>query len=782
LKAKTKRNLIERGSFALGAIGKDLISNFVGMFYLFFLTAAIGLSPLILGFAFFFAKIWDGINDPIVGALVDNTRTRFGKYRPWLVFGSLVNGIIMILMFLDVGNEMVAKYVYYIAMYILWDMTFTMMDIPYWAMIPSLANSDKERNEISTIARIFTGVGTLIVVTFTPFFLESFFSNDSKEGYLISSAIFTSLYVVMMCIMAIFIRERYHVPSEKIKAKEIFPTLIKNDQLRSVLIFGILNFTAMVITSVIAPYLFTYVMGDFTLISLFSVILGAGYGGSMLLFPLLSKKIGRKKIFVFSSILSIVGYLLLFLSSSFIPESRVSLSIAALLTFSGFGLIAVNVTAMLADVVDYGELVIGNRTESLVYAMQSFTYKFASALAAMITGVGLRIAGLTERDPETDIDFVLSAEGGTVIRVVMFLVPVLFLLSGLFVYLKTYRLNGKYKEEILSKLNEKRRESMSDLSIQDKQFENTDLESSADNREFPDLRPLSIKILDFLDKINTKKRTPFLSPEVCFEYDIRYGDKILETGDVFYPKNQIPKGVILNIHGGGFLSGDKKGLREFCSRLSAFGYFVFSINYTLAPHKTHPEPIKATLLALDYLHENQNKYNIDMSNLYLTGDSAGAYIALYTAVSFYTPHIFEKYNLSSVVNGKGLKGIMLYCGIYDFESASKSLLNIIFRDIIRGYTGLSRKEYLHSEDKKFYSPINYISTSLPKVFIASSKSDPLRKQGTALIEELKKAGVDYSFFLAKKISSGHDFHLNTMSQDSLACLEKTREYLEEVIN
>lgn len=797
MKPETKRNLIDKGSFAIGAIGKDLISNYVGMFYLFFLTAAVGLSPLILGFAFFFTKIWDGINDPIVGTLVDNTRSRFGKYRPWLLFGTLINGIIMILMFLDVGNSVLSKYVFYISMYVLWDMTFTMMDIPYWAMIPSLAENDKDRNNISTIARIFTGIGTLIVVTFTPFFLERVYSNDSKEGYLVASAIFTSAYVVMMCIMALFIREKYTVVSEKLKAKEVLPTLAKNDQLRSVLVFGILNFTAMVITSVIAPYLFTYVLGDFTLISLFSIILGAGYGGSMLLFPLLSKKFGRKNVFFFSSIISIVGYVLLFLVSTFIPESRVLLSVSAFITFSGFGLIAVNVTAMLADVVDYGEVKIGKRTESLVYSIQSFTYKFASALAAMITGIGLRIAGLTQRDPETDLDVVLTVEGGVVIRVVMFLVPILFLAVGLFVYLKTYKLNGKYKEEILNKLKEIRAISATNntenmipihynmIPITHKPGENErDIETIAhkDNiaEKLPDLRPMSIKILDFLDKKINTKRSYIVPNEVRTQYDIKYGNNTQEIADSFTPIDKDIKGIILNIHGGGFLSGDKNGLREFCGSLSALGYFVFSINYTLAPHKTHPEPIRAALLALDYLYDNRKQYNIDLSNIFITGDSAGAYMALYTTIAINSSEILSKYDLFSKITPEKIKGLILYCGIYDFEKAWKTFPTLVFRDMIKGYLGLNKKDFINSVEKRFFSPIKLISTSLPRVFLAHAKSDPLNSQSISLLEVLKENNVFVTEFLATERTSGHDFQLNLLSKEAKACLYATKLFLEEM--
>lgn len=447
------KNFQMKSTYAVGAIGKDLISNFVGMFYLFYLTNAIGLSPMILGIAFFFAKIWDGVNDPMMGAIVDNTRTKFGKFRPWILIGSVINGLVVILMFANIESAMAFKYVFYIFMYVIWSMTYTIMDIPYWAMIPSLANDEKERNTIATIARVFTGIGTLIVAVGTPKFLTTFYSDDSPEGYLAIAIIFATFFVIMMTVTAIFTKEKYNVSGEKVKFKDIFKTISKNDQLRGVLFTATLIFTAMVITSVISPFYFTYVLGNLNLVGLFTMVLGAGYGGSMLLFPILAKKFGRRNIFIYSCIFSMIGYVMLFIASTLASENQILLAIVSLITFSGFGLIAVSITAMLADVVDYGEVLLGNRTDSLVFAMQSFMYKFAAAFATLVTGFGLQVAGLTGKDPETDAAVTLSANGNTVIRIIMFLVPILFLFIGLMFYLKCYKLNGDFKEDIMKRLN-----------------------------------------------------------------------------------------------------------------------------------------------------------------------------------------------------------------------------------------------------------------------------------------------------------------------------------------
>ena len=143
----------EKYCFGIGAIGKDAIVNLVGSFLMLYLTDTLYLAPAFVGILFLVARIWDAINDPIMGMIVDNTRTKYGKFRIWLVVGTLLNSVVFVLLFSSLGLEGTALYVYVAVMYILYGMTYTVMDVPYWSWLPNLTNDPHEREKVSVIPR-----------------------------------------------------------------------------------------------------------------------------------------------------------------------------------------------------------------------------------------------------------------------------------------------------------------------------------------------------------------------------------------------------------------------------------------------------------------------------------------------------------------------------------------------------------------------------------------------------------------------------------------------------
>ena len=150
--------------YGVGAIGLDLS---YGMFYSFlakYLTDVLGMKSSFLLVLTPIARIWDGINDPMMGTIVDNTHTKMGKYRPWILTGATLNAIVLVFLFTNPFHlSGVAIAIYVAVTYILWGMTNTLADIPYWSMVPSFTSDPKERNLISTVARAFSGLGQGIV-------------------------------------------------------------------------------------------------------------------------------------------------------------------------------------------------------------------------------------------------------------------------------------------------------------------------------------------------------------------------------------------------------------------------------------------------------------------------------------------------------------------------------------------------------------------------------------------------------------------------------------------
>ena len=157
----------EKVSYGLGAVGKDMVYMFSASYVLYYYQDILGVSAIAMGIILMAARVFDAFNDPIMGVVVAKTRTKWGKFRPWLFIGTLTNAVILYLMFaappkLD-GNGLVA---YAAVTYILWGVTYTMMDIPYWSMIPAFTEGGK-REGLSTLARSCAGVGSAIVTIIT---------------------------------------------------------------------------------------------------------------------------------------------------------------------------------------------------------------------------------------------------------------------------------------------------------------------------------------------------------------------------------------------------------------------------------------------------------------------------------------------------------------------------------------------------------------------------------------------------------------------------------------
>lgn len=146
-------------TFAFGALGKDLIYGMMATFAMIYFTDVLKVSPGFVGIVFFVAKLWDAFNDLFMGMIVDNTRSRFGKFVPWLVIGTLVNSVVFVLLFTDFKLTGTSLCIFVAVIYVLWGMTYTIMDIPYWSVIPNLTSDPHEREVVSVLPRIFASIG-----------------------------------------------------------------------------------------------------------------------------------------------------------------------------------------------------------------------------------------------------------------------------------------------------------------------------------------------------------------------------------------------------------------------------------------------------------------------------------------------------------------------------------------------------------------------------------------------------------------------------------------------
>ncbi len=457
-----KLRLREKIAYGLGAVGKDMVYMLSSSYILYYYQDVLGVSAIAMGVILLVARVFDAFNDPIMGVVVAKTKTRWGKFRPWLMIGTVTNAVVLFAMFaappaLD-GSGLVA---YAAFTYILWGVTYTMMDIPYWSMIPAFTESGKEREGLSTLGRSCAGVGSAIVTIVTMMAVHWFGGSDEKAGFMWFSLVVAILFIVFISVTCINIRERSTVDLETPSVSQMFSSLMKNDQAMTAVVAIVLINCSVYITSNLVIYFFKYDFGGigwYESYTLFNMFGGAVQIISMMLFyPLLRKIAENVKIFYICIASAIIGYACLFGITFTSMKSVFILFVPGFFIFAANGVLQVLTTVFLANSVDYGELMNNRRDESVIFSMQTFVVKLASGIAAFVASVCLSVNHLKSEEiteAEKSIDFSSSVDQASRLglRLTMTLIPVVGLFVAYFYFRKKFILNDEKMEEITLKL------------------------------------------------------------------------------------------------------------------------------------------------------------------------------------------------------------------------------------------------------------------------------------------------------------------------------------------
>ena len=442
----------EKYSYGIGAYGKDLVCGIVYTFLMIYFTDVVGINPAFVGTLFLMARLWDAINDPIMGMIVDNTRSRFGKFRPWIFIGTILNSVVLFLLFRKPDLEGTSLYLYYSVMYILWGMTYTIMDIPYWSMIPTLATTKEDREKISVVPRIFASLGGLTVTTFGIALVNKLGNGNQIKGFEYFALGIVIIFIISTIVTCINVKEKTQVQvnNEKVNIKQAFNILKQNDQLLVFIGIVLAYNLAMQLAGGAAIYYFKYVAGKESLFSLYSFFKVAEIGGLML-FPVVTRKIGRQQVFRMATILPMFGLITLFISGLIAPQSILFISVSAVLLNLGSGFLLGSTTVMLADIVDYGEYKLGSRNESIIFSAQTLLVKLASALSGWLIGVGLSLIGYVAGAAVQSNITIIG------IRVIMTIIPSIVALVMYVIYKSKYKINGSFHDEILQVIGSRKK-------------------------------------------------------------------------------------------------------------------------------------------------------------------------------------------------------------------------------------------------------------------------------------------------------------------------------------
>lgn len=440
----------EKYSYGIGAFGKDMVYAVVATYLMIFFTDEVGISSVFVGSLFFFARFWDAINDPIMGLIVDNTKSKWGKFRPWILIGTLMNALVLVFLFLNPANFLEGKmvYVYCAVTYILWGMTYTVMDIPYWSMIPSFTSDPDERDKIAVIPRIFATLGGSSVNTFGLMLIGVLGVSSKSQGYFRLGLIIAIVFVISTIINVLNVKEKNIVENnEKIRISEIKTILGKNDQLLVIIASVVIFQVAQFLYSGFLVYFFTYAVKDLNLYATFVAIGTVTQVASLMLFPKISQIVGRRNIYTIACMLTVLGFVGMFVVGG--SENGILLCIVGIAYNLGVGFLNASTTVMISNAVDYGEYKIGKRSESIIFSAQTFIVKFSTAFSGLIIGFGLSIIKYIPNGTQT-----ASTIMG--MKIIMFLLPAALMVLCAIIYTKFYKLHGKFYTDVMTSLESRR--------------------------------------------------------------------------------------------------------------------------------------------------------------------------------------------------------------------------------------------------------------------------------------------------------------------------------------
>ena len=376
-------------AYSVAGLGQNIICQLVTTFFMLYMTDVAGVSATWLAWMFLAARLFDALNDPVMGSIVEMTRTRQGKMRPYLKYSPIPIAILTVLLFVNLPVGETGKFAFGTVIYLLWGIAYTSVDVPYWGLASSMTSDTEKRNTILTVARLFCTIGSGAVSVFIPIIIGDNTIATQRILYPIVALVCVLIAVPTFWVGYKGTKERFYDAETDGKF-----TLIKNLKLLGknkpallIILVGVLG-SLRTIYMTTAVYYAKYNLQDFDLAGVIFLLVVPGGLAATLLTPVLSKRFGKKTIFIWSHIIG--GALLVLLYIIGLPNGT---SLAAQIAFyiiiiiagvpSGFSNIMTY--SMIADSIDYLEDKTGERAEAFCFSLQTFISKIGMAMTAFVT-------------------------------------------------------------------------------------------------------------------------------------------------------------------------------------------------------------------------------------------------------------------------------------------------------------------------------------------------------------------------------------------------------------
>lgn len=478
-----KKNLI---MYPLGTVGRDMVYALFANFLLTFvlitknLTAAqlTAITAIMVA-----ARIFDGLNDPIMGNIIEKTRSKWGKFKPWLLVGCIASSIVVIAAFNNTGLDGWPFVVYFGVIYFLYSITFTMNDISYWGMVPALSSDADTRNKFTSRATLFAGIGSTLASVLIPMLTtgDKALGGNAVTAYgrvAIIVCILSPLFAMFTLLGVKENRSDMGTPAPKISMKMIVKTITGNDQLMWIALIFLLQQigNGLVVGGLGSFYIYFEFGYQGGLYSMFTMLGMSVTAFLMIFYPAISRKFQRKKLMTILQSVAVVGYLTMLLSGLFMPSGNMVkfylITVGYMLAnFGQYGFYLVMMISVI-NTVEYNELKHGTRAEGIISSLRPFLTKLGSALCVALTSATYLIFKVNDvtnaisaaenasaQDPTFDKAGVIQnllanvQKGQSIgLLIAMTIVPLAFMLAAYFLYKSKYILDEPEYDRICKEL------------------------------------------------------------------------------------------------------------------------------------------------------------------------------------------------------------------------------------------------------------------------------------------------------------------------------------------
>ena len=380
----------------MGATGRDAAYTLVSMFLLTYIQYTMKLEIIqftVISVTMVVCMIWDAVNDLLMSSIIENSHFKAGKYRPFIIVGAILNAVVIALMF-TVRPTGWAFVIFFCIMYLLWGMTYTINDIAYWGMLPSLSSDPKERDSLVTLMGIFVCVGQFSVAGVVPMVI----AGNAVFAFRIVGLIVALAFLLFQTLTFLGVTERERKDNtESVNIRSMFKILKRNDQLVVSGISYVLFCVGQQLLLLLAVNFFYFEFGyseSGDLVTYFTVMYGLGTLAAQFVYPVISARLSRNRLHTVCMIILIVGYLVLLGFGYIIPKNIILLMATGLIIFFCQGLINLAMVVMINNTIEYDEYRFGERHDSIISAIRSFASKFSGALNQGAASLILIISGI----------------------------------------------------------------------------------------------------------------------------------------------------------------------------------------------------------------------------------------------------------------------------------------------------------------------------------------------------------------------------------------------------